>query len=247
MEKKRNETKKPFSDAGFRQAAGFLSKDQTDLSFKQHIRSYLKTTALDNEKIKVLLHCCQNKCLDQCLQELYEGGYLSREERDLFIAVETVGCSEIDRDDFIRNPEAYKTGFKAVSHLVRANPGAIGFPFVQTAMANLIRLYRDILIERETLDKRKREPLDKVIRETPKKLLEDLKEIWNSFLPSRQGGNLPYKKDDLQRLLDIGIKQGYTRTEAIDIISQKLNISFETLSSILKVKTTKGRPRKSNP
>lgn len=222
-------TEKPFSDTGCRSYAAFLKKDRNDLTFEQHIEGYKKSTALDSLKLRVLIHSYEQGTYEATLYEFLKSGYLSREEWEILVNAETVGSfDKIEQDDFQRNTAYYIKLFKAVSYIVKANPDTMELPFIHKAMANLIRLYRDTVIERKS----------------PDKTLEDLKEIWDSFLPSRQGGNIPYKQSDLQKLLYIGIKQGYTKIDAIETISKKLNISIETLNKILRVKDSKGRPKK---
>lgn len=222
MKKKKDKTNNPFSDIVAGSYFGWIEPGKDDLTFEQHIEGYRKSTTLGSEKLRVLVSCYERGTFEKAIDDLLESGYLSLEERSILIDAWKAG-SEINRDNFQRDPIYFLRLFKAVSYLVRANPDSIKFPFVQRALSNLIRLYWDV-------------PPSNYI-------LSNIRIIWNSFLPSRQGGNIPYRENDLQRLLDIAIKQGYTKAKAIEIMSNKLNISEEKLR-ILRVKDKKGRPKK---
>lgn len=225
MEKKKE---KCFKDYGYRRGHGWIKKGETDFTFEQYIESYIDNAALDSEKLRVLLFSYERGRFEACLQELFESEYISKEERKLIIDAQTVGACEVTQSMFQKNPKEFKEQFKAVSSLVKANPDAMQFPFVHKAMSNLIKLYSDAIIKRKS----------------PDKFLEVIKDLWTEFLPLRQGGNIPYKANDLQRLLDTAIEKGYTKDAAINIMADKLSISREKLIKDLRVKNTKGRPKK---
>jgi|GEM_PF-5161908 len=133
----------------------------------------------------------------------------TKKELEVIIDAWSVGEMELTIKDFEARPTYWTKKYNSIITLIHGNPSVISLPFVNKALISLIKCYNTADRGSTTLKK--------------------IKKIWEDILPSRRGGNIPYPLEEIQYLLELAKREGYTKKEAIKVISQELGISFSKL------------------